>query len=183
MRQLTFLDVNQDRWSDFERLFETRGAPKSCWCTVWRARGEETKRIQGSDRKQAISRRVREGVPIGLLGYLDGLPVAWCSIAPRASYRPLGGPALPNEAEDEIWSLVCFFVTRALRGEGMTTQLIQAAAIHGRSKGARILEAYPVQHGSPSYRFMGYVPTFERAGFQHVGLAGSRRHVMRLDLG
>ena len=120
--------------------------------------------------------------PSGLLGYLDGQPVAWCSIAPSASYRPLGGPVLPEEAEDEIWSLVCFFITRALRGEGMTTQLIHAAAAHARSNGARILEAYPVQPGSPSYRFMGYVPTFEKAGFQHVGPAGSRRHVMRLDL-
>jgi GNAT superfamily N-acetyltransferase len=129
-----------------------------------------------------MERRVRDGVPIGLLGYLDGSSVAWCSVAPRATYRSLGGPVLPEEAEDKIWSLVCFFVTRVLRGEGVTTQLIQAAATHARSKGARILEAYPVQPGSPSYRFMGYVPTFERAGFQHVGPAGSRRHVMRLDL-
>jgi GNAT superfamily N-acetyltransferase len=182
MQQLAFFDVDQDRWPDFERLFESRGSPKSCWCMVWRARGEETKRIQGPDRKRAMMRRVQEGVPIGLIGYLDGLPVAWCSIAPRATYRPLGGPARPDEAEGEVWSLVCFFVKRALRGEGMTPQLIQAAAAHARSKGARILEAYPVQHGSPSYRFMGYVPTFERARFKHVGLAGSRRHVMRLDL-
>jgi hypothetical protein len=43
---------------------------------VWRARGEETKRIKGPDRKQAMDRRDREGVPIGLIGYLDGLPVA-----------------------------------------------------------------------------------------------------------
>ena len=182
MRQLTFHDVNQDRWPDFERLFESRGSPKSCWCMVWRARGEETRRIKGADRKQAMDRRVREGVPIGLLGYLDGLPAAWCSVAPRATYRPLGGPALQEEPQDTIWSLVCFFITRAIRGEGMTTQLIQAAAKHARSRGARILEAYPVEHGSPSYRFMGYVPTFERAGFRHVGPAGTRRHVMRLEL-
>jgi hypothetical protein len=54
MRRLTFHDVNQDRWPDFERLFESRGSPKSCWCMVWRARGEETRRIKGPDRKQAM---------------------------------------------------------------------------------------------------------------------------------
>jgi hypothetical protein len=182
MPRLTFHDVDQDRWPDFERLFESRGAPKSCWCMVWRARGEETRRIKGGDRKLAIERRVRGGVPIGLLGYLDRVPVAWCSVAPRASYRPLGGPALPSEREDEIWSLVCFFIKRELRGEGMTAELIQVAAAHARSKGARILEAYPVLPGSPSYRFMGFVTTFERAGFRHIGPAGSRRHIMRLYL-
>jgi hypothetical protein len=25
-----------------------------------------------------------------LLGYIDGDPIAWCSIAPRSTYRPLG---------------------------------------------------------------------------------------------
>jgi hypothetical protein len=79
MRQLTFLDVNQARWAEIERLFESRGSPKSCWCMVWRARGEETKRIKGPDRRQAMDRRLREGVPIGLIGYLDGRPVAWWS--------------------------------------------------------------------------------------------------------
>lgn len=31
---------------------------------------------------------------------------------------------------------------------------------------------------SPSYRFMGFVPVFEKAGFREVGRAGTRRHVM-----
>jgi GNAT superfamily N-acetyltransferase len=183
MRQLTFHDVDQNRWSDFEQLFESRGAPKSCWCMVWRARGEEAKRAKSADRKRAIQRRVDDGTPIGLLGYLDDSPVAWCSIAPRTSYRSLGGPAASEEPEDKIWSLVCFFIKREFRGEGMTAELIRGAIAHARSRGARIMEAYPVDPESPSYRFMGYVPTFEKAGFKHVGPAGSRRHVMRLDLG
>jgi hypothetical protein len=29
---------------------------------------------------------------------------------------------------------------------------------------------------------MGFVAAFEKAGFTHVGAAGSRRHVMRLTL-
>jgi hypothetical protein len=45
-----------------------------------------------------------------------------------------------------------------------------------------VLDAYPVDHKSPSYRFMGFVPAFERLGFETVGKAGSRRNVMRLEL-
>jgi hypothetical protein len=43
-------------------------------------------------------------------------------------------------------------------------------------------EAYPVAPDSPSYRFMGFVPMFEKARFVEIGTAGTRRHVMRLSL-
>ena len=81
-----------------------------------------------------------------------------------------------------IWSIVCFFVPRKLRGQGMTGRLIAAAADYARKNGATVVEAYPVDSAAPSYRFMGFVPVFERAGFTEVGRAGKRRHVMRLAL-
>jgi hypothetical protein len=46
-----------------------------------------------------------------------------------------------------------------------------------------VVEAYPVDPDSPSYRFMGFADLFETAGFREVGRAGKRRHVVRLDLG
>jgi hypothetical protein len=53
---------------------------------------------------------------------------------------------------------------------------------HARKRGAHCLEAYPVDPESSSYRFMGFIGTFEAMGFREVGTAGSRRHVMRYDL-
>jgi len=53
---------------------------------------------------------------------------------------------------------------------------------YAREHGATSLEAYPVDPDSPSYRFGGFVPFFLAAGFREVGRAGTRRHVMRLDL-
>jgi hypothetical protein len=44
------------------------------------------------------------------------------------------------------------------------------------------VEAYPVDPGAPSYRFMGYTTTFKAAGFREVVRAGTRRHVMRIRL-
>jgi GNAT superfamily N-acetyltransferase len=87
-----------------------------------------------------------------------------------------------GESPEKVWSLACFFVPRELRGLGMTPRLLSAAVDHARKHGATVVEAYPVDADSPSYRFMGFVPVFETAGFQEVGLAGSRRHVMRLAL-
>lgn len=74
------------------------------------------------------------------------------------------------------------FLKRELRGVGYGKELICAAIQHSRLRGADILEAYPVDPESPSYRFMGFVPMFEELGFKEVRRAGSRRHVMRLDL-
>jgi GNAT superfamily N-acetyltransferase len=149
---------------------------------VWRAMDAEARRTNGGRRRAALEDRVATGVPVGLLGYLDDEPVAWCSIAPRSAYRDLGGPDAPTGDPDPVWSLVCFFVVRRLRGYGMSRRLIEAAAAYARGEGAEFLEAYPVDPDSPSYRFMGFVRTFEAAGFEAVGRAGKRRHVMRLKL-
>lgn len=180
--RLTFHEVDRRRWVDLERLFEGRGGPRHCWCMVWRATPQERRRFDSrASRKAALSRRVRQGVPVGLLGYLDGEPVAWCSIAPRPTYLRLGES--PAGQKERIWSLVCFFVTSRLRGQGVMERLIQAAVAHARKRGAKIIEAYPVDPDSPSYRFMGFVPVFKTAGFREVGRAGTRRHVMRLTVG
>jgi GNAT superfamily N-acetyltransferase len=129
-----------------------------------------------------MRRNVCEGIPIGLLGYSDDEPVAWCSIAPRTTYRNLGGLTSTSESPEEVWSLVCFFIRREFRGKGLTKRIIEAAVQHAAKHGAKVVEAYPVEPGSPSYRFMGYVPTFSAAGFHEVGRAGIRRRVMRREL-
>ena len=129
-----------------------------------------------------MRRKVCEGVPIGLLGYSNDEPVAWCSIAPRTTYRDLGGPTSIGEPPEDVWSLVCFFIRRELRGKGLTKRIVEAAVQHAAKRGAKVVEAYPVEPGSPSYRFMGYLPTFSAAGFRGVGRAGTRRHVMRREL-
>jgi GNAT superfamily N-acetyltransferase len=179
-QQLTFRPVDKATWGDFVSFFESPGAPKYCWCMAWRRTPEEDKHQDGADRKRQMKGRVDRGVPVGLLGYDAGKPVAWVSIAPRETYRKLGGPeAQPDET---IWSLACFFVPRALRGQGLTRRLIAAAVKHAHDNGATIVEAYPVNAASPSYRFMGFVPVFAAAGFAEIGRAGSRRHVMRLIL-
>lgn len=174
---LTFRPVDRQTWPDMERLFEAPGGPKFCWCMAWRATPKEAGQTAGPKRKAMLKRRVMRGTPVGLLGYERDRPVAWCSIAPRDTYRPLGGPEA--RARERIWSVVCFFVVRRLRGAGLARQLLDAAIRQARAHGATVIEAYPVDPGSPSYRFMGFVPMFKAAGFKPVGRAGTRRHVMR----
>ena len=148
---------------------------------AWRATPEEVKTApRGSDRKPLMKSRIIDGTTVGLVGYLEGEPVAWVSIAPRDTYRDLGGPEA--ERGEKIWSLVCMYIHRKLRGEGHSVELIKAAKAYAKKRGGTVLEAYPVDPKSPSYRSMGFVPAFERLGFKAIGKAGSRRHVMRLSL-
>ena len=179
---LTFREVDQSNWDDFARLFQSRGGPKNCWCMVWRTTPAERKQPGGASRRAALSSRVAAGVPIGILAYRGDTPLAWCSIAPRPTYRRLGGPDDYVDEPVAVWSLACFFVKREHRGQGFGGQLLQAAIAHARRKGAKIVEAYPVASDSPSFRFMGFVDLFKQFGFEEVGLAGTRRHVVRLKL-
>ena len=171
-------------------------ADKNCWCMAWRGTAEEraefskaagTKGSSGRARtselrREAIHARIAAGTPVGLLAYADGEPIAWCSIAPRPSYRRLGGPKDFADHPDAVWSIACFFVARPWRGRGVTPRLIAAAVEYARVEGASIVEAYPVDPDSPSYRFMGLKPVFAAAGFAPVAEAGHRRTVMRLEI-
>lgn len=178
--KLTFKPVTPARWGDFEALFSHKGAPSYCWCMAWRTTPEEAKQHSGRERKPMMEARIKAGTPVGLIGYLEGEPVAWVSIAPRETYRSLGGP--DAEAGDKIWSLACMYIHRNFRGEGYGDALIEGAIAYARTRHATMLEAYPVDPASPSYRHMGFIPAFERLGFKEVARAGTRRHVMRLAL-
>ena len=164
-------------------LFEGRGGPKNCWCMVWR-NGPDGK-APGADksvRRAAISALVECGTPIGILGYLGVLPVAWCSIAPRATYTKGLAARRSGDAGLNVWSLVCFFVASPYRKTGLFGALLTAAEAEARQHGADVIEAYPVAPDSPSYRFSGFVPNFEAAGYLRVGSEGSRRIVVRKSL-
>ena len=146
---------------------------------VWRATTEESRDISGPRRKAAMKKRVRAGIRVGILGYDGNKPVAWCSVAPRGTYRAGLADSQEEDTEENVWSLVCFFVDRAVRGRGAQGALIAEAKRHAKAHGATVLEAYPVDPDSPSYRFGGFVSAFEKTGFVEIGRAGSRRHVVR----
>lgn len=178
---MNFQEVTQERWGDLESLFEGRGGPSHCWCMVWRPKPKGGGgRLDNAAKKIALRGFVDAGTPVGLLGYEGGEPVAWCSIAPRDAYRRMSRIPDPDGiAPADVWAVACFFAVRRLRGTGITRRLIAAAVSLARSKGAAMVEAYPVDPDSPSYKFMGTVPAFQSMGFECAGAEGKRRRVMR----
>jgi GNAT superfamily N-acetyltransferase len=131
-------------------------------------------------RAAALECLVRQGTPVGILAYANGEPVGWCSVAPRETYGALERyRALPRIDDVPVWSVVCFFVDRRVRGQGLTLGLLKAAVAYARSQGAKVIEGYPVEPGMRLYTYMGSPSTFRKAGFRDVTPAGQARQVMR----
>lgn len=144
---------------------------------AWRHSSRE--HIQSDEKKRMMMALIDAGTPVGIVAELDGNIVGWCSVAPRETYRKLSNQQ--DDGEAGVWSIVCFYVPRSLRGGGLASALLDAAIKHAFAKGAQVIEAYPVDEGAPSYRFMGFRAMFAARGFRQTGMAGSRRHVMRLE--
>ena len=182
-----FYPLTADRWADFEQLFGPRGAYGGCWCMWWRLRRAQFERQQGEQNRLAMKALVDEDRVPGILGYLDDQPVAWCSVAPRSEFGALNRSRVLRPVDDEeVWSLVCFFVAKPQRRTGILSQLIGAAVTHVRGQGGAILEAYPSctrsENASPATTFMGFPEVFAAAGFSEVAQPSPSKRIFRYTI-
>jgi GNAT superfamily N-acetyltransferase len=178
------LSLTPDRWNDLARLFGPEGAFKGCWCMWWRQTESEHFAGRSGRNRQRLRRLSAEDPPPGLIAYLDGRPVGWCSIGPRDSYPRLQRSGSLKPIDDRsVWSIVCFYVEPGHRQRGVASELLQAALEHARSYEATAVEAYPVD-GKPRLveDHTGFVPMFTRAGFKEVARRAKRRPIMRREL-
>ena len=174
-----FHPLTSDRWPDLVELFEHHGNPGYCWCMTWRATSTEYKQLDSAGRKRALHALVKSRIPLGILAYCEGEPIGWCSIAPRETYARLEKSTTIKRVDDQpVWSVVCFFVRRDVRGRGLARQLLQAAVEYAAEQGAQIVEGYPVEPGQ-SYQFMGSPAIFKAAGFREVARAEHDRPIVR----
>ena len=180
---LEFHPVTPDRWPDLEKLFGERGASSGCWCMWWRLKRAEFEKQVGEKNRQALKAIVDSGEVPGLLAYADGQPAAWCSVAPRENFSALERSRTLKRVDDEpVWSIVCFFVAKPYRHQGLMAELLKAAVSYARDHGARIVEAYPVEPEtrlSGSAGYMGLTPVFRKAGFAEVLRRSEKHPIMR----
>jgi GNAT superfamily N-acetyltransferase len=183
-----FRPLTPEIWLDLVLLFTERGPQNGCWCMFWRQTRAEYRQQFGELNKQAFKQIVEAGRTPGILAYRDGKPAGWCAIAPREEFTSLERSRTLKRLDDQpVWSIVCFFVTKAERRKNLTSQLIRAAIEYARAHGAIIVEAYPIRAeigGNLTYEgYMGLESTFARLGFQVVAQRSDRRPVMRFIIG
>ena len=183
MPSLTFSPVTSANWHDLERLFSERGVQNGCWCMYWREPRHEFSHNYGEGNKKALKKITDSGAVPGILAYQDGVPVGWCSVAPRTEFGVLSrSPTLKPVDDQPVWSIVCFFVSKPVRHSGISQKLIQAAVVYAAEHGAKIVEAYPIEPEAKSIeyeRYTGLTTTFQKAGFKEVLRRSDRRPIMR----
>lgn len=190
--QIEFEPLTVENWDDLVELFNGHGNPGYCWCTLWRLSSKDYRELSRRERREALKYYVERGKPTGIVGFREGEVIGWCSIAPRDSYDRLNrSRSIPKIDNRNTWSLVCFYISKDAQGQGLSAEFLRAAVAYAASKGAEVVEAYPVEpefdeqgnwQPARSYRFMGYRSTLERAGFQKATTPDGKRLIMRLEL-
>ena len=187
--KLTLHPLTPARWADWETVFQAPGCSvaRGCACMYYRWSGSPPPAPGGMRRaqwnRQAFKSLVDGGQFTGFIGYHGGEPVGWVSVAPREQYAKLRRSPVMKPVDDaRVWSIVCFVVPSAWRGQGVAAGLLDGVVAHARRHGW-LLEAYPVDAGGPrrdDAMWFGAQSMFERAGFLEVARRKPARPVMRL---
>jgi len=166
-----------ERWADLERLFGARGACGGCWCMTPRLPRKTYEAQKGAGNRRAMRALVDAGPPPGVLGYVGDEAVAWCAIEPRERFVQLSRSRILAPVDDApVW-----------RGRGLQRPLVEGAVRWARSRGARLVEAYPIEPAGdrrvPSvFAWTGLASPFTAAGFVEVARRSPTRPILRRAL-
>lgn len=190
--------LTPERFEDLADVINPNRRETHCWCLSHRLPAGEIEELGQGSREQAM-RRLTEGPdgpagntePPGVVTYLDGMPVGWCHVAPRAEIPRLVTSRLMRPVDDvAVWSIICVVVRSGHRKQGVSAALIDGAVAYAASRGAPAVEAYPVDPPGRMDLTMAFVGTkkmFDRAGLRVIGETDAvaskmPRMVMRRDL-
>jgi GNAT superfamily N-acetyltransferase len=85
--------------------------------------------------------------------------------------------------DEPVWSVVCFFVARPRRRQGVTVKLLTAAVKYAKQQGAKIVEGYPSEPKqdsvAPVFIYTGIASAFRKAGFKEALRRSETRPIMR----
>ncbi len=180
--------LTPERFADLEQLFGKNGAYGGCWCMWWRLSRAQFQRLKGAGNRGALRRLVAGGEVPGILAYRGETPVGWCAVAPRERFAAIErSPTLRRIDDRPVWSITCFYVARAERGQGVARALLSGAVRHARARGARTLEAYPTVPRAagelpPVSSFVGVPSLFFAAGFAECARPSPARMIVRREL-
>jgi len=185
--ELDVRPVTSARWKDLCTLFGAQGACGGCWCMWARLPRAQYASGLGATNKRRLHALVMSGTPPGLIGYLRGEPVAWCSLAPRESFERLERSRVMKPVDEQpVWSIVCLMVRKDMRGKGFSRAMIEGAAAFAKKHGATIVEAYPTEPGAKrmadTFAWMGLASAYRAAGFEEVARRSKTRPVLRRAL-
>ena len=153
----------------------------------WRLERKDYRPNVGSGNKRQLEKLVesRKHAP-GILAYSGKQAIGWCSVSPRVEFARLAKARTLKPVDDKpVWSIVCLFVEKDHRRNGVASALLAAAAEYAFSRGATIVEGYPVvpkkERMPDTFAFSGVPAAFEAVGFKLLKRATASRWIMRKE--
>jgi GNAT superfamily N-acetyltransferase len=180
--------VTKKNWNLFMKLFGEKGACGNCWCMYYRlSKADFLSGKIDEGNKKSMKEIIWAGKPVGLLGLIEGQPVAWCAFAPREDFIKLEKSRVHKRIDNKkVWSIPCFFIDKNFRRSGISALLLKGAIDYAKREGIKIIEAYPAipaQDKIPdSFAWFGFYKSFERAGFKIVDRTSKNRPMVRYYL-
>ena len=143
-------------------------------------------KMKGEKNKKAIQKIVNTGKPVGVIGYINAEPVAWCAVAPREKFLRLETSRVLKKIDDQpVWSVTCFFINKKFRRKGLSVEMLKGVIEYCRNQKVKIIEAYPseLKKDLPDvFVWTGITSSFIKAGFKEAARNSETRPIMRYYL-
>lgn len=183
---MTF-DIRPADWSGFVEVMGDKGGCGGCWCMLWRQSRAAMEAGKGAGNRAAMQALFERGEVPGLIARAEGRAVGWVQIDARAAFPRLATSRVLAPVDDlPVWSVSCFLVQKPYRRQGLSTALLRAACDLAASRGATMVEGYPVDTPqkayAPVYAWTGFLGTFRDAGFVEVARPSPTRPILRRAL-
>ncbi len=188
LSSLKFEPVTKRNWKKFLELFGDKGACGNCWCMYYRlSKTDFTAGKTGDGNKKAMKALVWANQPVGLLGFYETQPIAWCAFAPREDFPRLERSRVHKRIDDRlVWSIPCTFIDKKFRRQGISVALLKGLINYARQQGIKTIEAYPAiptQTRLPdAFAWIGLYSSFEKAGFKIVDSTSKSRPMVRFEI-
>ena len=143
---------------------------------------------EGGGNRHSMMGVVESGEVAGIVAYVDGQPAGWCSMAPRGAFPRLEPSRMTVRIDDQqVWSVVGFFIAKPFRPRGLLAALLAAAVEYAKEGGAKVVEGYPVEPQKDTmpdlFAFTGIASKFRDAGFAEMARRTASRPFMRYFIG
>ncbi|HWI31774.1 MAG TPA: GNAT family N-acetyltransferase [Microbacterium sp.] len=192
MATITVEPATSDRFDDAEHALTGGGDGRSCQCQWWTIPNAEFQKLSIAEREALLRNELDAGPPPALIAYVDRQAAGWVRVGPRTAQVRIGrtreivGATAQPLDDPSVWSVSCFVVRREHRGRGLNAALLEAAIDHARARGARVIEAYPLdptaaKHSSNEL-YRGVLSVFLAAGFTEVARPRADRAIVQLEL-
>ena len=180
-------ELDTSTWPDFVRIVDKHnGVWGGCWCTAYHARpgGGIQASAMCRDYKERL---VRANLSHSALVYDWPDVIGWCQFGRTAELPARMNGAVTPGMEPPDWRITCFFVDRDRRRQGVARTALAGALRMIAAGGGGTVDAYPIAVGEKTYPsgflWGGTESMFAAAGFHRVRSIGTRKLIMRRELG